>query len=387
MSTSKPILNQSIKWLKSKPVSLQFGEGDATSNIDAEKGILKNVVMAQVGEAKGHGVHLEQDFIEDLVKYDNEKFANIGLKARFGHPGMSETAMGTQMGTFKNFKVVGDKAVADLHLLKSAELSPKNPGMGTWLMSMAAEKPDFVMSSIVFTMSNIYQYDEEGNQDHDPWQKDNDGEYVTDSWGYRKLKYPDKKIFVKLQDHHYTDIVEAGAATDSLFSTQFNKDKYAVAASQWLSEERPEILNFLKENPAKLLEFAEKCGIEIPREKYTISDKLKAAREYLFGKEYQPTIEEAEEFTPFDEKIHLTQEAHQEAIALATATHDENIETQKNTYEAKIAELNARIRELEKMPVDVDTSFETSQANAGSEKQLLTSWDHKLIAEQKSRKS
>ena len=386
MSTSKP----TIKRLKSQPITLQFAEGGVASNIDEENGILKNVVMCQVGEAKGHGMHLEQEFIDNLIAYDKENFGESGLKVRFGHPALSDSVMGTQMGKFHNFKVVGEKAVADLHLMTAADLSPTKPNMRKWMIEMAKEQPDFVMMSIVFRAENYYQRDENGEK-YEIWTyvevEDEDGK-VRDEWRSKNPEYG--KVYVAFDEeanHFYTDAVEAGAATDALFASQFNKEKYAVKAAQWLSEESPEILNFLKENPAKLLEFAEKCGIEIPREKYTISDKLKAAREYLFGKEYQPTIEEAEEFTPFDEKIHLTQEAHQEAIALATATHDENIETQKNIYEAKIAELNARISELEKMPVDVDTSFETSQANAGSDKQLLTSWDRKLIAEQKSRKS
>jgi len=63
------------RFFKTDPRPLgQFAEGD----IDAESGIIRNVVMCQEGEAKGHGVHLEGEFIEALAKYDrNSSFHAI----------------------------------------------------------------------------------------------------------------------------------------------------------------------------------------------------------------------------------------------------------------------------------------------------------------------
>src|SRR6056297_1264539 len=105
---------QPVRWLKSQPVILSFEEGQ----IDADNGIITDVVMCQAGPAKGHGWHLEESFVEQLVAYDQKHYSEgNGLKARFGHPALSDTTMGSQMGYFKNYRFQDGKAIADLHLL------------------------------------------------------------------------------------------------------------------------------------------------------------------------------------------------------------------------------------------------------------------------------
>ena len=277
----------SARFFKTDPRPLgQFAEGD----IDEENGIIRNVVMCQEGEAKGHGVFLEGEFIDALAKYDRKHHKKAGLKARFDHPGMCSGTQGTQLGKFFNFKtrevdVIDEEGnqiklkqlTADLEILDSAELSPTKPGMKSWLLSMAEEAPDFIMCSIVFQFSRYYQRDEKGKKEY-VW------EYVeeTDDDGYktRRWKRPDeaRKVFIEFGDkgrHYYTDMVEAGAATDNLFSAQFNSKKFGVQVSEFLREQ-PRLLEFIKDNPAKVQEYLNNAGINFQiSKKETFMGKLK----------------------------------------------------------------------------------------------------------------
>ena len=262
MNNKQPKSN--TRFFKTDPRPLgQFAEGD----IDAESGIIRNVVMCQEGEAKGHGVHLEGEFIEALAKYDRKYHKKSGLKARFDHPGMCSGTQGTQLGYFSNFQVreIDGKddegndvklkqLVADLEVLNSAELSPTQPGMKTWMMSMAEEAPDFIMSSIVFQFSRYYQRTEKGRK-----------EYRSEVDMFGNLIFDEtRRLFIEFGKngrHHYTDIVEAGAATDNLFSAKFNSKQFGVQVSEFLREQ-PELLEFVKNNPDKVQQYLNNAGIQ-----------------------------------------------------------------------------------------------------------------------------
>lgn len=333
-----PTQTQNIpRWFKSQPQKLQ------SSKIDKEDGIIYDVVMCQAGPAKGHGLHLEAEFIADLIAYDNKHFSKNGLKCRFGHPSMSDTTMGSQMGVFKNFRQSGDKAIADLHLLDAANISPTRPNMKDWMLEMAEENPEFVMMSIVFTAGGYYQRDATGKK-HYCWyyeeSEDEDGD-KTYRWVSPRSKWGD--IFAEFGndgEHFYTDAVEAGAATDSLFSNQFNQDKFGVQASTWL-QEHPELLNFLKKNPEKIFQFAESCGIDLPKPKLNFQDKAAALKDWLFGgvKEIEGTEEELESagrITELEGKV--TEWRDQAEMRLGEI---ERLNAQLETANARITELEA----------------------------------------------
>lgn len=232
------------KFLKSGRISLAVST-DNGSRVSFEERTITDVIMCQCGEAKGHGVHLEQSFIEAGIAYANKHHSKIGLKCRFGHPAMSNDALGTEVGRFRNFRVVDDKMVADLHIFTSANLSPTHPGAGDWILSMAEEDPNAIMCSIVFQPGRYYQYDNEGNKIY-VGEYDKDGKWVSAN---SKMK-----VYPELEKLFATDLVDEGAATDKLFSAIANPDKFAVIATGFL-DENPRIAEFLQHNPEKLQEF------------------------------------------------------------------------------------------------------------------------------------
>lgn len=239
------------KWFSGAKISF------ASSNVDVEAGIIRNVILCQVGEAKGHGVSLEQSFIDDLHTYA-QKHHTKGMKCRFGHPSMSTDALGTEMGRFHDFKVDGSLIRADLHLYNSANLSPTHPQIKDWMLSMAQEDPDAIMTSIVFKPKYEYQYNDEGKR-IDIYFCDEKGRWkrCTNKHGEPNKYDPEKDLYVQLDEFYFTDIVDQGAATDKLFSANFNKDKFSVIATEFLNA-HPEIDSFLRENPNKLSEFINK---------------------------------------------------------------------------------------------------------------------------------
>lgn len=235
--------NDNVRWFKTDVVTEQ-----PDLKVDEASGIIHDVSVCTVGEAKGHGVQLEQEFIERVGFLGNQFTA--GLKCRFGHPSMSNEALGTYAGRFKNFRIEGTKAIADLHLDEVAKKSPNGDLYG-YIIGMAQKNADMFGSSIVFTPGKLYQRDEEGNKVYPD---------KTDEWSGRPIKkFSDKPWFIECEALHATDLVDEPAANDSgLFSSaRFNADKFAVRIDEFLNS-NPDIWDFIGKHPEKVEPFVKR---------------------------------------------------------------------------------------------------------------------------------
>ena len=151
------------KLFASDPVYAQVFEA-----IDREAGIIEGCRVCSEGEAKGHGVWLTEKFIRDVAKFGRSQ--KQGVKARFGHPNMCSTALGTFIGRYKNFRIETEEgtpgfdeydseelakegkapkqkgyrthAVADLHLDYSSKELPKLGNAFDYILGMAEKNPD-----------------------------------------------------------------------------------------------------------------------------------------------------------------------------------------------------------------------------------------------------
>lgn len=333
----------------------------ANSNVDKEAGIIRSVILCQVGEAKGHGVHLEQSFIDDLNAYA-QKHHQKGMKSRFGHPSMSTDALGSEVGRFHNFSVDGTKLRADLHLFESSNLSPTHPNAKNFLLAMAEEDPDAIMCSIVFKPKYEYQYDDDGKR-IDIWFCDKRGNWkrCSNNHGEANKFDPNKNLYVELDNFYFTDIVDQGAATDKLFSAHFNRDKFSVMATEFLNE-HPEIDAFLSENPEKLTEFFQKRKNNYSEDSEDESDTNSSNTNMKIDMSKYPTfsallgLQDAESN---DSGLHL-QEAHLEQLETALKTGADfstqvgtlktekgNLETQLNAEKEKVTNLTSEKEKLE----------------------------------------
>lgn len=175
--------------------------GAGEPNVDFANDVIKNVVLVEEGEAKGHGVWLDAKFINDIAK---QGAAAGEIKSRFGHPNMCSNSLGDYIGCFKNFssrRQLGKmQAIADLHLDRSvADKSPKyDKSLTDYILQFAAERPNMFGNSIVFAGIEEERKVKE------------DGKEV-------------KKAYMILTDNGFSasDIVDDPAATSGMFS-EFN---------------------------------------------------------------------------------------------------------------------------------------------------------------------
>jgi hypothetical protein len=176
----------------------------STLNIDREARTVDNVILATIGEARGHGVEIEQSFLEDMDRYVTKKMAGR-VQCNMGHQWNS---LGFQFGYFSGAKIDGKKYQAKLTVYKAAEKSPEMRGMGEWFFDLAEEDPKAVMCSIKFEPDHYYQYDDKGQKVIIPYSW----------WSGPQKAYEKKAAFVAFKRLISCDIVDEGALTDSLFS-------------------------------------------------------------------------------------------------------------------------------------------------------------------------
>lgn len=355
---------KNTRWFRSAPSGLELAAGD----IDTDARVLRDVVMVQEGEAMGHGVHLEAEFIERLIEYDQATYGSTGLKARLGHPTASGDTMGTQLGVYRNFrkrrKAGKMQGIADLHILQAADESPTKPGMGKWVMQMAQERPDFIMSSIVFVPSGYYQRKANGHKKKmESW----------DDYDETQPLYVDFDAEAGAQ-HHYTDLVEQGAATDSLFSHTANTHLLSVQVENWLND-NPNILNFLKQNPEAVAKWLSRAG-------YSINRKMNFnLKKWLFGEDDagQPTAEDVAQLRTAlteardeikslraerDEFKTKFEEADKRATLLSAEA--ENLRKQVEQLGAELKEIQTRLSVVEKSPAVPPVGGDTPPAGIES---------------------
>ena len=247
----------------SKTSPIYFSAQKATIDLDA--GVIRNCVMCMEGEADGHDVHLDSEFIAGVVRSAQE-YGDKGVKARFGHPAMSNDAIGTYVGVFKNARVEGTRALADVHISDASSISP-NGDYKSYILKMAKEEPDHISLSIVYRPGRRFQKRPDGT-------KIFRYKEVTDEDGnvdqvYNKEWDHTKPVFVEMKTLFNCDFVDEGAATKGLFSSKLNADKLAVQVTEFL-DDHPEIWGIVDKNPETFSGFftryakhnSEKTGID-----------------------------------------------------------------------------------------------------------------------------
>ncbi|MBS4057367.1 MAG: hypothetical protein KGZ82_08630 [Bacteroidales bacterium] len=191
-------------------------------SIDRQNGIISGITVARIGPARGHDAFLDRDFLIQLVQVANAR--PQGIKARFGHPNMCSTALGTYLGRFRNYAFHSDKVTADLYLDTTAKTTPSG-NLFDYVIDMAANNPDMLGASIVFESSGF----EIGE----------DPENNTSTRRYFRLK-----------ELRATDIVDDPAATDGMFSA----DSLPAQATGLLNE-NPQLAEFVFSKPNNVIEF------------------------------------------------------------------------------------------------------------------------------------
>ena len=164
--------------------------------------------MLQAGEALGHNMLVDEVMLKQCVDAVNGTGGH-GMKSRFTHPGACSDAMGKMLGKVKNARVLGDKAVADLHLAEHASKTPDGD-LADYVMSLAEESPHDFGMSIAFDGKAV-------------WKNAAGAEFETSNANGDRAARPadaiSDKPFARITKMRASDVVDEPAANrDGLFA-------------------------------------------------------------------------------------------------------------------------------------------------------------------------
>ncbi len=342
----------------------QLGEG-ALGEVDAENEVLRDVQIVLEGEAKGHGVWLDREFVESVAAAGNAT-GDVGLKVRYGHPAMCADAIGTELARARDFRVVeverdvdGEKVsaaavVADIHMLKSAHSAPQGD-IVAHVMATAAEDPRQFGQSIVFTYADWVVKDADGNRHSYRAEVEgvgDDGEELPPEVPRKSAKEwleqsADGRRYAVLGRLHGTDFTDEPAATDGIFST----GTLAEEAERML-DEHPQIMEVLETSPQSVVEFLERTGLDKRLESARVAG-LQAAKD--------------REIAELRAEIASAREEHEAALAakdreIAELMHLETDIAERSAAldaaKAEVEQLTAKVGEAEKALAETRAALE-----------------------------
>lgn len=175
-----------------KSVALSILTLETGLKLDKEAGILFGAQVAMMGEAKGHGMELDEVTLDQIVALGNK--VPSGVKTRFGHPNECTPALGTFVGVRKNFRRDGRYVRADLHMSEAARKE-----YAEHVLAMAELHPEKIGNSVV--VSGIREF-----------RRDADGRRLRDEQGKELLPV------LRITDLHAVDVVDEPAAGDGMFA-------------------------------------------------------------------------------------------------------------------------------------------------------------------------
>ncbi len=202
--------------------------------------------------------------------------AKLGIKSRFGHPNMSNTALGTFLGRVKNFRREADIVRADLHIDPTAHQTPDGD-LASYVMDLAQSDPAAFGSSMVIHWDEEYRQEKDGSLT-----KDEKGNVLPPLIRVKKLQS--------------VDIVDDPAANNGLFGETFFSESVKPSAEMTAFLDR-----FLNQPEAveKVIAFLERYSFnkKTEREDRTMFEdltleKLKAERSDLYNSVHALGVEE-----------------------------------------------------------------------------------------------
>jgi hypothetical protein len=314
---------------------------------------LENANVIQVGEAKGHGLWIDEEFCASVVEAGNAT-GDKGLKARFGHPDMCSDALGTFLGKWKNFSIGSDGiARGTLFLSSTASESPKGD-LRKYIEEMATKEPDYFGTSIVFSRDFEKEDDFMSLNTVDFDLFDELGNKVGTQ---KRFKSPDSRNVnnyphARLQKIHAADLVDDPAATDSMFSG-VGGTELASKVSEYL-DTHPEILKSLSDNK-EIVEILSKYPDQIK----PFIDRFTANRKEKTNMEAEKITEVAESTTTTTTvtTVEKTEEAEPAETAETVKPDEAKPVEEEAAPSGELATIKKEIEELAKAKEEADAKL------------------------------
>lgn len=121
--------------------------GAARPTVDREAKVIRGVIVAGVGPARGHGFDLDATSLSQIHELGNA--ASKGVRSNYQHPNACSDSLGSHLGRLRDFRVDGDVVRADMHFAQAAFAAPGGKDYGTYLMDLAEEDPEALGMSVV----------------------------------------------------------------------------------------------------------------------------------------------------------------------------------------------------------------------------------------------
>ena len=175
-------------------------------------GVIRGIAVMSKGFVKdARGWEIDDMTLSQIVDAGN-KHTGLGVKARFGHPNMSSSALGTFLGRVKNFTVDGDIARADLFLSRTAYKTPEGDLAG-YVLNLAEEDPAAFGTSAVM------------------------GEFDLDPKVEKDAQGNDLPPLLRIKSLMAVDAVDDPAANNGMFGKFFNSSvELSAKASEYLDK-------------------------------------------------------------------------------------------------------------------------------------------------------
>ena len=132
------------------------------ARVDRDKHTIKGFAVVTKGMVKDGRGEFDDEAIDKIVSLGND--VKIGVKSRFGHPGMSSEALGTYIGRVKDFRRDEDVVRADLHIDKTAFDTPGG-NLGKYILDLAESDSEVFGASMVVGWEELEREQEESTKE------------------------------------------------------------------------------------------------------------------------------------------------------------------------------------------------------------------------------
>ncbi len=179
----------------------------ASHGVDRSAGVIRRASAMQAGTTRGKGVLIDDTTLRQVAALGNAK--PQGIKVRFMHPTQARDGLGRTIGRMRNFSVVADKVVGDIHMNRAAGRAPEGNLRG-YVLDLAEEDPEAFGMSVHIDPRAMWKLSD-----------GTEVEVVTDADG--RVTRPANAVgpmpFLRLSALHAVDIVDDPAANrEGLFA-------------------------------------------------------------------------------------------------------------------------------------------------------------------------
>lgn len=333
-----------VKEMLGKKVGFQMGVRPVGS-VDEKQMVIHDVAVCIQGEALGHGVWLDEEFIKAVVGQGNA--AENGLLCHFGHESSNASRIKNYMGVFSNFveKPAKDHefadcigAYADIKFSKTAKEMSDNVD---WVMKLARERPDALGLSIVFDISDYKVKTADGDLKWSEFWADKEPKTWDEYFDLCEAFFAasvDGKLYVVMNKLYGADFVAEGAATDGLFT----RGLFARGDADEIAEALRSPFKAL----AKLAEKeAEAPAAEAPRTEEEPKAEGEDKGEAEGGESGAEATTEAEQQEAATEEPTAPAAESLAKLEEMKAGYEKRLAGFQSMHDKKVAELNAKISE------------------------------------------